>query len=41
MISNNAGRIGEPADVAHAIAFLTDPRAGFINGIDIPVDGGR
>lgn len=41
MISNHAGRIGEPADVAHAIAFLTDPRAGFINGIDIPVDGGR
>lgn len=41
MISNFAGRIGEPADVAHAIAFLADPRANFINGIDIAVDGGR
>jgi len=41
MISNFAGRIGEPADVAHAIAFLVDPRADFINGIDIAVDGGR
>lgn len=41
MISNFAGRIGEPADVAHAIAFLADPRADFINGIDIAVDGGR
>jgi 3-oxoacyl-[acyl-carrier protein] reductase len=41
MISNYAGRIGEPADVAHAIAFLADPRAGFVNGIDIAVNGGR
>lgn len=41
MISNHAGRIGDPADVAHAIAFLADPRADFVNGIDIPVDGGR
>lgn len=41
MISNYAGRIGEPADVAHAIAFLADPRADFINGIDIAVNGGR
>ena len=41
MISNFAGRIGDPADIAHAVAFLADPRAGFVNGIDIPVNGGR
>jgi len=41
MISNFAGRIGEPADIAHVVAFLADPRAGFVNGIDIAVNGGR
>lgn len=41
MISNFAGRIGEPADIAHVVAFLADPRAGFINGIDIAANGGR
>ena len=41
MISNFAGRIGDPADIAHVVAFLADPRAGFVNGIDIPVNGGR
>lgn len=41
MISNFAGRIGEPADIAHVVAFLADPRAGFVNGIDIAANGGR
>jgi NAD(P)-dependent dehydrogenase (short-subunit alcohol dehydrogenase family) len=41
LISNHSGRIGMPADVAHAVAFLADPRADFINGIDVPVNGGR
>lgn len=41
MIPNFAGRIGDPADVAHVIAFLADPRGGFVNGIDVPVNGGR
>jgi 3-oxoacyl-[acyl-carrier protein] reductase len=35
------GRIGEPAEVASAIAFLASPAAAYINGINIPVDGGR
>lgn len=36
-----AGRIGEAHEVAAAIAFLATPAAGYINGINVPVDGGR
>jgi 3-oxoacyl-[acyl-carrier protein] reductase len=36
-----ARRISEPAEVAAAVAFLATPAAGYINGINIPVDGGR
>ncbi len=36
-----AGRISSPAEVAAAVAFLATPAAGYINGINIPVDGGR
>jgi 3-oxoacyl-[acyl-carrier protein] reductase len=36
-----ARRIGDPREVAAAIAFLASPAAGYINGINIPVDGGR
>ncbi|MEK6782062.1 MAG: SDR family oxidoreductase [Bacteroidota bacterium] len=36
-----AGRISESYEVAAAVAFLASPAAGYINGINVPVDGGR
>lgn len=34
-------RIAQPEEVASAIAFLASPAAAYINGINLPVDGGR
>lgn len=36
-----AGRLASAHEVAAAAAFLATPAAGYINGINIPVDGGR
>ncbi len=36
-----AGRIGQPVELGAAVAFLCSPAAGYINGINLPVDGGR
>lgn len=34
------GKLGDPGDLGRLIAFLSSPRASFINGAAIPVDGG-
>ena len=36
-----AGRLGEPEELAAAVAFLCSPAAAYINGINLPVDGGK
>ncbi len=36
-----AGRFGQPNELGAAIAFLASPAAAYINGINLPVDGGR
>lgn len=39
--SNCLHSIGKPEDIAHAVAFLASPQAGFITGQNLLVDGGR
>jgi 3-oxoacyl-[acyl-carrier protein] reductase len=34
-------RFGEPGEVAAVAAFLATPAAAYVNGVSIPVDGGR
>jgi len=36
-----AKRFAEANEVGAAVAFLASPSAGYINGINVPVDGGR
>ena len=36
-----AKRIGEPHEIAAVIGFLASPAAAYVNGVNIPVDGGR
>ncbi len=33
-------RLGQPADIAHAVGFLASPSAGFITGVTLHVNGG-
>ena len=36
-----AARFGTANEVANAVVFLCTPAASYINGINVPVDGGR
>ena len=36
-----AKRFAQPEETANAVTFLTSDKAGYINGINLPVDGGR
>ncbi len=35
------GRFGRPEEIADVVAFLCSPRAGWITGACIPIDGGQ
>ena len=35
------GRFGDPAELGAVCAFLSSPAAGYISGVNLPVDGGR
>jgi len=34
------GRLGQGADIAHAVAFLASPQAGYVTGSELHVNGG-
>lgn len=34
------GRLGDPEDVAHAVAYLASPQAGYVTGMTLHVNGG-
>ena len=34
------GKVGSAGDIAHAVAFLCSPLAGYITGVNLRVDGG-
>jgi 3-oxoacyl-[acyl-carrier protein] reductase len=36
-----ARRLAGPAEIAAVAAFLASPAAGYVNGVNLPVDGGR
>ena len=39
--SSSFGRIGQPGEIADAVAFLVSEEASFITGSELVVDGGQ
>ncbi|TYL38479.1 oxidoreductase [Natronococcus pandeyae] len=33
-------RIGDPRELGEVVAFLSSPRSSFVNGVEVPIDGG-
>jgi NAD(P)-dependent dehydrogenase (short-subunit alcohol dehydrogenase family) len=40
VVPTSVGRIGRVEDIANAVTFLASPRADFIDGSNVHVDGG-
>ena len=34
------GRIADPSEIADAVIYLASPRASYVTGVVLPVDGG-
>lgn len=39
-MNEQVGRPGQPEDQAEAVVWLAVGRSGWVNGVDLPVDGG-
>ena len=38
---NPMGRFGQPAEITAAVLFLLSDAAAYINGVALPIDGGK